>query len=357
MKKQEWVFLVCLYSVPWLSYLLFMPQIVGTDSYFYLNLLNILPSQFWLIKIGLGLLGIIFLLGIMLLAKHFKANAYYVGLAAITLTPLIFVSFAHFENDWLAIAFLPFVTWMALQKPLTWKLASMVSLVGLGLIWQGTIYYLIIFGLLNAYFAIPALIAWFWFGYERIIGNILPLASVNESHILEGIAFIALFVPAFIVLPKQKRELIGLTIFFLIIGAVNARFIIHVLPFMAILFYFFVKEVLVFIPKYQDLIKKLCWMTPIYLVVIWSAVLFTYPPSPEAIKTIQEYIDFKPEIEHKNDWSFGHWIRYYGLEPTAWAGGIWEQDYNHGIIMTQQDLNCPVKIDYNAGFKVFECKN
>ena len=346
------------------------PNIIGTDSYFFLshiceqgtpltneteltrNIFANIPCNIVIIKIIQFSCALLALFGVVQTANIFhKKNAWLAGIF-VFLAPVFFFEFAKFESEIFAYPLLFWANYFILKgiKEKKWlEQLGGLALIGLaGLLWKGAIYYIIIYGLITPIISPFTLGAILIFRNE-LTKHLMPNNVVWENFAGIGPLWLGVFLFSTIGIFLEPLIIIP-SIAWLTISFFNAKFTIHAVPFLAIatLNLYNNKNLNNLDKKYG----KPIWGT-IKIVLIATSIImcfmiamvgsFAQPPTTNQVELVQEFVSYQQQgYECKNDWSYGYWVKYWGGEPTAWGGGEWIQDYNTGVILSGRDLNCTI---------------
>lgn len=330
------------------------PGLIGVDGYHYLNnlcfktsisiqeplskgLMLLFSCDTLAIKCFLCFLFVISVLGVTQIAKLFVKKPWLAGLFTIGLSPLLLFNFYEFENETFSY---PLIIWSqyfffrySIEKKSQWLLAGLSLVFTAFLFWRGAAYSLIGFILLNpivlGIVIIGALLnlKQFWYG-------IIPIEGVMENTTGWIIGFYGLLLGILGV----KGKLLIPGIIFAGMALLNQKFAILLIPILAI-------GVTIACEKYKTLMQILP-VAAIIMLLGWNLTTLTQMPNAEHQRVIQEFItecEIREQRDCKNDWDSGYWITYYSnnkIKPSAWGGGNWNQDYNHGLILTWKELKC-----------------
>ncbi len=382
MKWKEFGLLALVLAIPF-SFYFFNPIIFGADTFYYLDsvcngtpltaddpatvfVFSLLPCNFVFLKILLYSLALIALLGVAKTGELlYKKNGWLAGLF-VFLNPLFIFGMAQLENENFAIPLLFWANYFAIKAKLSkgkprWINAGLaVALVGAaGLFWRGSAYYLVSFGLLALPFVLPALVTLFVYG-GQLLGNVLPRPGMYEAEF--GVALLFLGLNLFTIAGLFLNTAILLIgIYWFVSLILVGKLAINAFPWIAIatlaLFNFKPFEKLDIILKcpFWDMIKTILIISCIFMPFVFGyAITVSQPPTQEDLGIVQEWVALQDSgREAKNGFSYGYWIKYYGGEPTAWAGHH-VQDFNTGIVLTHLDLNCTM-LNESRIMKLFDC--
>lgn len=317
------LFLIC--AIAYFPYLL-SPMIGGFDSYHYLSALNIPQSSFLLVKVATFLCLFASAVFIGLLGEVFdQKNGWAAGYFAFG--SLVFLSeFWKLETEQFAypILFLSVFLFFKGRKAL-----ACLLLIPATLIWNGSILYLFAFTLHWIWltpFAFTALA----FLYNRV-GMILPNQAVQENTPIFGVFYQAFLLFGARYVPKK---LLWATGFFLIVAFLNAKYAIHLVPFLSVGVVFLFNEK-------NISFKALAIAGPAIVILFLALFVPTYPPTVEQASAVKLAIqEVKGEVVY-NDWAWGHVIEYYGGRPLAKGGGE-QPDLNCSgcVVLTRKEIDC-----------------
>lgn len=384
MEKKHYLLLALLLAVPFIMFITLRENIVGTDSYMFLShicngttlidqpplvsiIFSIIPCDFVAIKIILYILALASLLAIAKTAEIWhKNNAWLAGLF-VFLSPILLFEFSQLENDQLAYPILFWANYFMLRgiklqkkKP---QIIGLFLIVATGLLlWNGAVYYLFPYAALTL-FAFPFAAGALWIWGEKLANALRPNLLVYEN--LQGFGLI--FLGGFLI------SVLGLFcdvvlavpgIFWLLILWCNMKFGIHVVPFLSIATLNLYNH-----PNFKRFDKKcgkpiwesmkiaLVAFAVVMLFVLGTSITYSQPPTAGQTEIVKKFVEMQSDCGTdcaKNDWSYGYWVEFYGGKATAYGGGIWEQDYNSGIILTMWDLNCTM-LRQDREMKLMSC--
>jgi len=381
MNKKQFLIIAVLLAVPFSAYFFLNPNLFGFDTYYHLDLIHNIANdseflsvnmpflqdinaQIVLIKLTLYLLALCSVLIVAKTAELYHKNGWLAGLFTF-LSPLLVFEFAKFENDQFAFPILfaanYFLLKGILEKSLKHQIIAFLLVCFAGLIWKGSIYYLIFYAFVSMWFILPAIVSILVFRINNVVGNFTANNLVLENTFFDGIKYLGAYCP--LVLGIFLTPVVNvLGTLWLFTGIINAKFLIHSVPFLSIgaLTLFNNKNLNSLDKKYKKPIWAIVKKTLIGCVILLPFVYafglsYAQPPRPEHFNIVDEWVGFQEQgFDTKNDWAYGYWIKYRHGNPTAWGGGTWEQDYNSGIILTWKDLNCE-KLNSFKEMKLFNC--
>lgn len=377
-KKQfALLFILCLLPFAFLS---IREHYIGTDSYYFLNhVCKGKPAEWWstsvltpstldfipcnpvIINLILFVSLLVSTLGVAHAGKILNERHGWMAAFFLFLSSKWFQGFLSFEDDKLGFPFLfislYFFVKGTVQKKRRDKVIALI-LVGVAcLFWKGAIIYFLAYALtfiVSAVISIPIIVL----RGKEILANLIPFNSgVFENKAIIGILFTQFLflgiIMGFFVLPYA---LLPQFLFWTIILAFNAKFIIHALPFYAIsvmIVYSNLKEKKSMITKYYSLLLVLL------VLAVWIPSSFNainQIPYPEHMELIKEGIQLSKETGKplKNYWDTGYWVEWLEAEPTQRGGYMGEQDYNNSIAIVWSELDCK-KIKEEEKLKLYEC--
>lgn len=320
------------------------PDLVGADSYYFLN-----QSSFSIPEIKIVLLGV-FLTCLFFIQKlgQLFGNKYTGWL--VNLSPLLLIEALKFENDVFAYPFLIaglyfFYKWARGEGSWLNIIAGFIAM-GLGtVIWKGGLLYIFGITLPFSLGVIPILV--YLFPFALIITQLFPNLGVSE-----GLPFMILGVMLLITgILSLKQGTKMLTYWFLIMGILQNKFLVHVTPFLAL--------------GLEDRLVKKFGSVPLWLFFIpfvYWIVIFTMPPTADQWEMVEAGIEAQtPELPLITDWDYGYWAIYLGADVPYYGWIPLEQDFNrNGIMLTREVLDCPricVKEDcLGEPIKLFKCE-
>ncbi len=380
MNIKQFLILAMALAVPFIFYTTLKPNLIGFDSYYFLDfvcnngnldtqnittqaIFSIIPCNFALIKALQYFLTLIALIGVVKTGELFHRNGWLAGLF-VFLSPIIFFEFMKFENEVFAFPILVWANYFLIKGVRNHNIKQKIAGLGLifiaGAIWEGAVYYLLPYSFLTmvaAPFFLTAILVF----REKLFGNLLTNNAVYENMAFIGLIHLGVFL--FAVLGLFLELTIAVPgLFWLAVTAMNAKFYFHVVPFLA------VGTLLLYnhpnLNKLDEVYEKPIWktvktilvITPFILVFVYGySISFAQPPTQQQTALIERFVEMQQSgLESKNDWSYGYLVRFYGGKPTAWGGGVWQQDYNSGIVLTWVDLNCE-RIGKANEMKLYDC--
>ncbi len=364
----------------------FRTGFLGYDSYFFLKevcggnplfahninplanlLISALPCNELLLKVILVLFFWASLLTIYAIGSLFgKKEGVLLTLFA-GITPIIVNNAFKFENDSFAfpIMFLGvyfFLKYLLKDKKQKTDLLISIGLIGIAtLFWGGAIYYLIPFTLAEPLLLIITIPIILIFG-PLLLTQVIPRLEIAENHPVKGVINFMFYI-AFIMFGSGKK-IIDLyfpliTIFFILLGLINPKFMILGIPFYAL-------AILKIYQSATEANKKRILLFAITLNIAWGATLFfhtTEPFYPEIIGT-QEIVDYSKEyrVRIENDWQYGHLILYNNGETDYHSTAI---DFNlsnlnDSVVLTRKEVDCEILKQYDKpiikpGLKIYKC--
>ena len=339
----------------------FLKEVCGGNSLFgdSLNpLANILISALPCNEIFLKLVLVLFfwgsLLAIYAIGSLFgKKEGIMLTLFA-GITPIIMNNSFKFENDSFAFPIMFFGVYFFLKYLLNEKknkidLIASIGLIGIAtLFWGGAIYYLFPFTLAEPLLLIITIPIFLAFS-SLLLTQLMPRLQVAENHPVKG-AINFMFYIAFIMFGSGKKIIDFyfplITTFFILLGFINPKFMILGIPFYALF-------ILKIWQSATPTNKKIILLFAITLNIAWGATLFfhTTSPLPGELIASQEIVEYSEQTGKtiKNDWGFGHLIRYYGGE-TAYHSTFPNIDLNghsEAVILSRNEIECEIIKQYD----------
>jgi len=371
-------------SIPFLLYAILNPTFMGFDTYYFLgNICNGSPivsesiatkaifsginCNFAGIKFLQYLLALVAVFGVAQTGRVLHKKGWLAGLFVL-LAPGFVFEFAKLESENFAFPILFWANYFVIKSIKEKETASKIknAAVGLALVgaaalfWQGAIYYLLVFSLMTLVatpFGLLAL-SMFW---VKIMAHLQPNNTVWENTTGVGPIYLGIFLFSTIGLVLNPVILVpGFT--WLAIGWMNSKLAFHAIPWLAVgtVLLFENKALNNLDKKYKQPIWATCkitLLTSVIALVLVSglAVSLAQPPTQEQTETVELFVEIqKTGADAKNDWSYGHLVNFYGGKATAESGGVWEQDYSQGFILTAHDLNC-LSLRQANEMKLYRC--
>jgi hypothetical protein len=318
------------------------------------------PCNELFVKIVLAFLLILNIIAMYKITDYVFPKQGHLGILFAMTTSLLFQYTLKFENDSFGFAFMLFSFYFFLRYLKERKIIHLgisLFLLGIGIgFWGGGIYYYFFYALLLPFLFLPLLLLFFvkeinfvdiltklW---QTLFGN----PDVQESNPVLTIFY--LWVGYFSYFRNLNFYMKWFTILFVIIGLFNPKFLILGLPLFTL-----------------SLIKAYNEKTPkdqeetLYAIMIISSVMtimmFIVSPTPTDHESIIDGLELSQQYNKpiSNDWELGHLVFYYGGTTLDAWGGI--HDLNHiknSIIVTKQDLNCPLLKTYSDPFNFAHLK-
>lgn len=354
-------------SIPFLLYTILNPSFMGYDTYYFLaNICNassiatesittqaifsLIPCNFYFIKIMQYLLALLALLGVAQTGRVFNQKKGWLAGLFVLLAPGFIFEFAKLESENFAFPILFWANYFVIKGIMQKKIKPQLiglALVGIAaLLWEGSIFYLLVFSLMTLVatpFGLLGL-SMFWI---KIFGHLQSNNTVWENTFLIGFVYLGVFLFSTIGVVLNPVVLIpGFA--WLAMGFTNSKLAFHAIPWLAIgtLLLYESKALNNLDKKFKTPIWKTCkitLLTSVIALVLVSgiAISLAQPPTQEQAQIIKQFVEIQASGEDvKNDWGYGHLVNFYGGKATAHSGGIWKQDYSTGFILTSQELNC-----------------
>ncbi|KKL78393.1 hypothetical protein LCGC14_2025250 [marine sediment metagenome] len=130
-----------------------------------------------------------------------------------------------------------------------------------------------------------------------------------------------------------------LTIIFIIIGIINPKFMILGIP-------FYTLAILKIWQSAKPEKKKAILLLAITLNIAWAGSLFFHTTAPlyQELVASEEIVDYSEQTGKpiKNDWGYGHLIKYYGGE-TPYHSTFPNIDLNghaEAVILSRREMDC-----------------
>jgi hypothetical protein len=352
--------------LPFLFYFFGKPELAGFDGYYFMDyachgaqintppiallFFSWLPCDFLIAKIVLFSCCFACVVFIALLGELFnQKHGWKAGLIAF-LAPILFFTFIELENEQLAYPFL-FASIYFFYRGKKWDKfisAGLLVFTGLGL-WEGAAYMAVAFALTQPFFwiiGIPILAIW----PGQFVSKMMPDNQVNEN--MMGRIMDTLFL-GFFGLLNPLRKVLPQLLFFFAIAIFNAKFSILVVPFLAPCLLCLIEEPekSLFWPKLSKIRlpgKIKAWLDKnfkkyVYLSVFCALIsqgmicMQNSMPSQEQISAVK-YVITLGGGQVQNDWSFGHWVAFYGGETNSHSNWMLQQSWHKGAILTSDWL-------------------
>lgn len=335
-----------------------MPPLLGPT-------LKNLPCNFMYLKIILFSGFLLCLLSIALLGELFNKKEGWKAALFTFLSPLLAWEFLKFENDQLAIPLLFLSMYFFFKgsyaqnnnkKYLYQIIAVLIAFLAAGF-WGGSLFIIIAYGFssfIGLIFSVPIL---FFLG-PQLFNSAAPVPGVYES-----IPFIAIFyiLPfTFFLLYGYRKVFLPQLFFLLFLGFLNAKFIVLSIPLLCICT----------LNVYSDKIfnKKVKWWPRIKITMVLACIVFAVffslgiskqHPTTEQWTAIKQGLQISREQgkHFANDWDIGYWVHWLDGNASAWGG---PQDINfnsldNAIVVTHSDTNqCQIIKSFET-YNIFSC--
>lgn len=347
-------------------YLLTDTEIKGADSYAFLNFVcrkdisglpenlslavfSFFPCSLLFIKLFQFLILFTCLTGFYFLLNNKKISK----LVFLLATPIFSSQFFFFEDDLIG---LPFFIWGLVffwgffpnkNKKIFQGIGFLLFLLGL-LLWHGGIVFVFLTSFLHAavgFLFLPTI----FFNLKGFL-NYLIGANAIENSLFIGVF---LLFPLLFFIYKIKKRYIVPTIVGVFLTAINAKMGVFVVPFLfsglcnwgknktinsLIILFFFIECLISYAFFLQISLPNN---------ELWKAIDFLKEKSEELGKPI------------KNEWSYGYWLRWKGIDTNSFGGGGVEVDCNASVclvskILAEKKKECVVLKEFNGGV-VIDC--
>jgi hypothetical protein len=359
------LFVLCL--IPFLFYLI-NPVLIGADNFFYftsitcngvesssapflgLSFFYLFPCNLFLFK----LFGFVLLfLSVVFISwageKIYPVNGWLCG-TLMFLAPGLIPAFASWENDHLCFPFFCLSIYFFVSKK---YVKSFLVLLPVLFLWNGwPVLFSVFFINFFWFLFFPALIGFLFFTQSQYGLNVL----VQEQLPFIGVTQILILLLGLITIPKL---LLGGTIFLFVLGLINAKFMVWVVPFLALSFLGVLNWFSVISKKEFNVIQVVAGLLIVF--VLSSSVLLTgffnhVYPNVNQIQAVEFAVSLDSNIN--NDWSYGYWIEFFNGVPSN-KGGYSEFKPVKGINLTETNLNCELVKEFKQGFlneiKIYKC--
>jgi hypothetical protein len=331
-KKLLAVFFFCLLAF---SPIFFRPFPYGSDSYWFfgqvcqkgafeaqptgvLSLFPLIPCNFGIANLLLFACLFLSCASISLLGLVFNKKGWLAGIFAFgSLNWLL--NFWQFENEAFAYPIIFFgialFYWGLKQKRFFTTVFGIATVAtGSFFFWFGGFYWIIAMALTWSIAGIIVLplffLPSFWEAFAR---NLRPYNSAVESFSAFGFLYQGLLLIG-ITKMKKARLLMPALLFFCFVAFLNAKFAVLLTPVLAVLSVFWWESSSV---SY----KAFFAVTLVLIVLVQASMVFDLPPNAKQIEAVQLAVKEAKGETIFNDWSFGHWISFFGGKPLAAFGG------------------------------------
>jgi len=370
--------LFLLTAIIFLPYIGLKENLIGNDTYYFLEkvkqnelpadefpigqaIIALLEHDMLQIKLNLLLLTFISVLIVAQTGKlFFKQNGWLAGLF-IFLSPALFFEMAQLETEQFAIPILFAANYLVLkgiiEKKWKYQAIALTLIAASCLIWKGSIFYLLPLGIISILitpFTITTILL-----FQQFLNPHLTPGTAYENQFMAGLIYLGPF--SMLILGLFLNPYIaGAGLTWLAMAAVNAKFIIHTIPWLALgaLHLYNNKNLINLDAKYKAPIWKtvqtVLVISCLIMPLVWGySITYAQPPTTEQTELIKEFNQLQPA---ENEWSYGYMVKYYGGNPTAWGGpGDWDQDYNGSYALVSRPLDCNL-LRQERYMRLYDCR-
>lgn len=367
---------------------LFSSGLFGYDSYAFLNaictpgyahnpatvttpfanlLFLVLPCDILTLKL---LLFVVMLSSVVILAKTgelINEREGWMAGAFVFLAPIFMQVFAKLENDTFAIPFLflgiywlikadqfePLPRWLNVQRFVSKKyvfqiLAILSFLIALGF-WNGAAFMLLGMVLMEGWILFLALIPLAFYG-KFLFDQITISNKIAENA--EVLGYFGLFI---LIAGFLTPVLAPLTLFLGIISFLNGKFVILVIPLLALSLLKLINK----IPRDKELWIRALFIFAFAMAFASGLLLFSKPlPSPSDWEAVDYALDIHNSTgkDIKNDFQLGYLLDYRGYESINYGflDETWTDDLKGYVAITQQELECEILREIEP-YYVYDC--
>ena len=344
--------------VPFIIYIEARPDLFGADPYYFLDavchdaefkapvlahdVISGVPCNIVVIKLIMFACCFLSVLCIAGIGQHYHKDGWRAGFL-VFLIPVFFFSFVRFENDVFA---LPLIFLAALlfirNKPLS-RLVAIPLLITAGLFWEATGLFVVGLALSVGFIwvlALPIVV----FKFSELVAAVIPDLGVSETHY--GSSFVLLMF-GWIGLFKLDREFAPQAAVFLLLGAINSKWIIFAVPFL-------VGGLVVLVEGLEWRFKRWVYLLVVVMVVSQGIFLTRGVPTPEQTMAVKDAIELSGG-DVQNDWDYGHWVVFYGGDTNSRFHWSWQREWREGIVLTKHFLPaCRLVNDY-GDVNIYRC--
>lgn len=369
-KPNPYLFLFLLLLVPFSVYIA-RGSFIGNDGYGFLlfvcsgeNLVGLqsLPlAVFSLMPCNaLFIKGILFLLAfisgyfILKLCSLF-AEDWWRASYLIFLSSVFVLEFVKFENDQFAYPFL-FASLYFFYKGLMFGrrksfVKSLVLLGIAGLLWQGSVFYLLSFTFNAFALAIVSIPILIW-KRSQIVGAIVRGFEIAEDMPFQ---FHLHFILNFGLLGAILEPVLTYQALFLFaLGAISNKFWVLSLPFLVV--------GMVLLLKKLEGMPQMRWFNPqLFAIVLAGFCLFGVtqsimlnPPTESHWKALAYARTISDDVEV--DWSYGYWARWFGIQTESYGSPHNQRDFSAGqIVVSKRGLETCTVLETFGRISVYQC--
>ena len=225
------------------------------------------------------------------------------------------------------------------------------------LIWQGTALFFIPLAFLERQYIIFGFLT-LLLGWSSIFANIFPNVLIQERIPFIGLIFLISLLFNYssekgLFQFKCHPDLKPFCLIFGFLGLLSAKFMLLAIPFFAINSVWNMNK---------EKILTYLFVSFIGFMAIVYFLLTSAMPTTMQIEAVKNVIDYSVDGNVQNDWDYGHWIKFFGGNPSARYGGIPENQLKNFAcdsrpILTRFDLNSQFDLTQTyGGMKIYECK-
>lgn len=348
------------------------PDLVGADSYYFLNhicgntgipftteplaaiLFQFIPCDLILVKILLGFLLFLNTLFVSMTGELFnKKDGWLAGWFCFISIIWIKIPF-EFENDVFAFPLLFLSIYFLFKGVLHSNRENTLFGLGVlmisGLLWRGAVYYIPIFALYSGISLVILFAVIIMYG-PAMLTHLLPAPeNALESTPFFGAIQNTLLFPAVL---YYYPALIIPMFYFLILAAFEWKLSLHMIPFFAI-------SLTKFYSKFPELknewLKAFAyWLKfgPALILLIFSAGILIQFPHQSTFNAIDYAVEMSDGNVMWNDWDLGYWIEYRGGKPMFWGGMHPPKEIESGVVITSFGSDCQLLREFSTD-KVLE---
>ncbi len=332
-------------------------SVLGQQAFLVDSLFSWIPCDLFIIKIILFFLYFLAVCVIALIGETFDKKDGWLAGIFVFLSPLIFYAFTDFENDVFGFfllffsAFLYFkgITQTGKTKHIFMILSCFLVLIA-GLIWEGAIYWIIPFGLLNIWFAVPTLILMLFYS-DAFFMFLMPNSVVFEYMSWIGLGYLFFLMIGYVGITKKTALFV---VWFTALTILKAKFAILCIPFLAVGILEYLKRIKN--DKFRQEFKTILLIGAVFMALSMNFIVFTQYPTQEYTDMIISAVEKSQDNEMNNDWGIGWIVKYYGGHTASYASVNMQKPFNdfNGYILTAKDLNCAVS-EQSATLTLYNC--
>ena len=362
--NRKHIAIIFILTLPFLFWNLMRPDIVGADSYFFLNLacnsggsglnylFSFLPCD--IIAIKLMLFGVAFLTALSFgyLGRLFdKENGWMLGFM-FWLNPWFIEFLSRFENDVFAFPFFILSIYFLFSAVKTGKqnhfILSIALAIFAGCLWKAIWLWLIVPALFLGWLGLVAICAVVFVNWNFIFSQAFGLNTVAENKSFGFIGLNGLSLFGVFGLTREPLAFMSLVVF-TAMAMIKMQLWIMAAP-------FYVLGLLLLIKKYSNYpaFKSSLISVAVVFALFGGLILLGEFPQQEYHDAIEYALSISEDNKIQNDWDIGHIVKWHGGITDSHSSPYEQQEFGSGIIVTTKELSCNIVQDFRH-VHVYRC--